>query len=194
MTSFDKNYWKERYKNNETGWDIGNVSAPLKEYFDQLPDKKISILIPGAGNAYEAEYLFNLGFTNVFLLDIAEEPLNTFMQRVPDFNSTHCVCEDFFMHEGKYDLIIEQTFFCALDPELRKKYVSKMHELLNTGGKLCGLLFNIPLNTDHPPFGGNEGEYRKLFSDKFRFATLETAYNSIAPRKGNELFFVAEKL
>jgi hypothetical protein len=187
----DQAYWSGRYLRQETGWDIGHVSTPLKEYFDLLEDKTISILIPGAGNAWEAEYLHRAGFRKVFLLDIAEEPLHAFKERVPDFDPAHCLQEDFFTHSGQYDLIVEQTFFCALDPSLRKAYVNKMHSLLQADGKLSGLLFNCSFEKDGPPFGGNEQEYRELFKTKFRFEKLETARNSIPPRAGNELFFAA---
>ena len=34
-----------------------------------------------------------------------------------------------------------------------------MHMLLNEGKSIVGLLFNVPLNQDHPPFGGNKEEY-----------------------------------
>ena len=44
------NYWEERYQKQDTGWDIGTISTPLKEYIDQLTDKKCRILLPGAGN------------------------------------------------------------------------------------------------------------------------------------------------
>jgi methyl halide transferase len=193
MNFLDSSYWDNRYKTDETGWDIGAVSPPLKEYFDQLNDKKIKILIPGAGNAYEAEYLFNQGFENVFLLDFSQTALNNFKERVPGFPSNHIICDDFFNHSGSYDLIIEQTFFCAINPELRKNYVDKCFQLLNKGGKMAGLLFDDQLNADKPPFGGCKEEYNNLFSAKFDIIKLETAYNSIAPRAGRELFFIFRK-
>ena len=92
-----------------------------------------------------------------------------------------------------FDLVIEQTFFCALNPELRSNYVSKMETLLNPNGKIAGLLFDFPLTEAGPPFGGSENEYLKLFSEKFNIKTLEKAYNSIKPRKDTELFFIFEK-
>ncbi len=192
MNELGKEYWTDRYKTNETGWDLGAVSTPLKEYFDQIENKEIRILIPGAGNAYEAEYLHQQGFKNVILLDISAEPIYAFKKRVPNFPAEHCICEDFFLHHGKYDLIVEQTFFCALHPSLRERYVLKMQDLLAPEGKLIGLLFKIPLNTDGPPFGGNEPEYRNLFEGKLAIQKMETAHNSIKPREGNELFFVAK--
>ena len=53
-----KSFWEDKYVNFETGWDIGYISTPIKSYIDKLKNKEISILIPGAGNAYEAEYLY----------------------------------------------------------------------------------------------------------------------------------------
>ena len=53
--------WNDRYQNKDIGWDIGKISTPLKEYFDQLENKDLKIAIPGCGNAYEAEYLRALG-------------------------------------------------------------------------------------------------------------------------------------
>jgi 2-keto-3-deoxy-6-phosphogluconate aldolase len=67
----DEQYWNNRYINNETGWDLRQVSPPLKAYFDQLENKNSSILIPGCGNAYEAIYLAEQGFTNITVIDIA---------------------------------------------------------------------------------------------------------------------------
>lgn len=54
----EETYWTTRYKEKKTGWDIGYPSTPIKAYADQLTDKQLKILIPGAGNAYEAEYFF----------------------------------------------------------------------------------------------------------------------------------------
>ena len=63
-SSNEQEYWDSRYETHETGWDIGEPSTPLKTYIDQLRDKSISVLIPGAGNAYEAAYLYENGFFN----------------------------------------------------------------------------------------------------------------------------------
>ncbi len=181
-------YWTKRYKEANTGWDIGYVSTPLKAYFDQLQNKSIKILIPGCGNAYEAKYLYENDFTNVFLLDISEYPLKKFKEENPDFPEDHLIHADFFDHSDTYDLIIEQTFFCALNPSLREKYCKKMKSLMTEKSKLIGLLFNIPLFEDHPPYGGNQLEYRSLFQKYFQVETLEKSYNSIPERLGNELF------
>jgi len=71
-TSIDQAYWEQRWLNGSTGWDVGAPTPPLREYIDQLTDKSIRMLIPGCGNAYEADYLLSKGFTSVTLLDIAK--------------------------------------------------------------------------------------------------------------------------
>lgn len=189
MTELDETYWNSRYIENKAGWDLGSISTPLKDYFDQLPDKTISILIPGAGNAYEAEYLFEQGFKNSYLCDLAKVPLKNFQKRCPGFDPNHLLHQNFFdLEENKYDLIVEQTFFCAIDPLLRKDYAEKVFRLLKPGGKLVGVLFNDTFSSAGPPFGGSADEYRAYFKDLFQFKTFETAYNSIKPRAGRELF------
>lgn len=184
----DEIFWNDKYISGQMGWDIGYVSTPLKEYIDQLPDKNIRILIPGGGNSHEAEYLYRQGFKNVEVVDISAIPLRNFKKRVPLFPEQNLLHQDFFELNGQYDLILEQTFFCALDPSLREDYVRQMLRLLKSSGKLVGLLFNIPLNDDKPPYGGNLEEYRALFSKYFKIEKMEPAYNSIPPRAGNEVF------
>lgn len=183
-------YWNNRYVEAETGWDIGKISPPLRSYIDQLQDKNLKILIPGGGNSYEAEYLHSRGFQNIFVNDIAQRPLENFKERVPTFPVSNLLRKDFFEIEHNFDLIIEQTFFCALTVEKRKAYVDKMHDLLLPDGKLTGVLFNIPFAKEGPPYGGNREEYFILFHEKFHIKTMEECYNSISPRQGNELFFI----
>jgi len=180
--------WNKRYLNNEIGWDIGFASTPLKTYFDTIENKELKILIPGCGNAYEAEYLIEKGFKNVYLIDWAQEALDNFKNRNSEFPTENLICGDFFEHSENYDLIIEQTFFCAINPVLREKYIIKMKELLNDKGLLVGLLFNDKLYSNRPPFGGKKSEYLELFNKYFKNVRMEKAYNSIAPRKGRELF------
>jgi len=186
----NKNNWNSRYKTKETGWDIGFVSPPLKEYIDQISDLSIKILIPGCGNAYEAEYLFKKGFKNIFIVDYSEIAISNLIKRIPDFPIFNTICDDFFNISGQYDLILEQTFFCAIDPTLRDNYVKKVSSLLKNDGKLVGLFFSLPMFSDHPPFGGSIEEYIKCFSKLFLIIKMERCYNSIKSRTNKELFFI----
>jgi SAM-dependent methyltransferase len=213
----DERFWDERYLQGQMGWDIGDVSPPLRVYFDQLAHKQIAILIPGCGNSYEAEYLLKKGFTNITLLDISPVLIGRLRERLPSTPALNLLQADFFDHKGPhhpsdptqpggYDLIVEQTFFCALDPAKRAAYVDKMHDLLKPGGHLAGLLFDRDFTggppdppevgrpkANHPPYGGHKEEYQNLFEKRFRLKTLAPCYNSIKPRAGTELFLIAER-
>lgn len=188
MKVLDKGFWDNRYQTNQTGWDVGEITTPLKEYIDQLEDKSLKILIPGAGNSYEAEYLHQKGFENVFILDFSSTACKNFKKRVPSFPIENVICNDFFNLEGDFDLILEQTFFCALDPFLRKNYAKKCSELLNKNGRLAGVMFNFPLTEEGPPFGGSTEDYQQLFTQFFRIDIMEEAHNSIDSRKNKEVF------
>jgi thiopurine S-methyltransferase len=180
--------WNKKYIDNNIGWDIGMISTPIKRYIDQLEDKDLKILIPGGGNSYEAEYLHQKGFKNVFVIDIAKKALENFSERVPDFPKENLIHQDFFQFQGKFDLIIEQTFYCAILPEQRDLYVKKVMELLHKNGKLIGLLFQFPLTEVGPPFGGSKEEYLKRFSPFFNIEILQDCHNSIPERKDKEVF------
>lgn len=193
-THLNKKYWESRYVESQTGWDIGYAAPALMQYADQLPSKDLRILIPGAGYGHEAESLLNAGFTNITVIDLSGSALQRLQQRIPATDRLKIIEGDFFEHSGSYDRILEQTFFCALDPKLRPHYVRHSYHLLASGGKLAGLFFDFPLTEQGPPFGGSKSEYTSLFSEHFRIKTLERSYNSIKPRAGKELFAIFEKI
>lgn len=186
---FDKKYWEARWAEGQTGWDTRSATEPIRHYFDQVTDKNSKILIPGCGNAHEAAYLYESGFKNVYICDWAEQPLKSFADKMPDFPENQLICANFFdLKIGAFDYVVEQTFFCALDPELRETYARKVKSLLKPGGKLVGLLFNFPLTENGPPFGGSKEEYLTYFSLYFDKIYIDSCYNSIKPRAGSEFF------
>lgn len=181
-------YWNNQYQANETGWDLGEVSPPIKAYIDQLTNKNLRILIPGCGNTYEAEYLLQNGFTNVTVIDIAPTLVAQLKEKFAGNPNINIIPGDFFEHEGEYGLILEQTFFCAINPPLRNDYVAKMKGLLAPGGKLVGVLFDREFEQQGPPFGGCKCQYEPMFEKDFDFKTFELCNNSFVKRAGTELF------
>lgn len=187
------NFWQQRYESDSIGWDMGEVSPPLKAYIDQLPNgaKHDAILVPGAGNAYEVGYLYEQGFTNVTLVDFAPAPIADFAKRYPDFPKDQLICADFFElspNQYKFDWILEQTFFCAINPQRRDEYVQQMARLLKPKGKLVGLLFDRDFSGNQPPFGGHLEEYQQRFKTHFAIEIMQPCYNSHPARQGSELF------
>ncbi len=189
----DAQYWNDRHKDSDTPWNLRTISPPLKAYMDQLEDKQVRILIPGAGHAHEARYLVSLGFEDVTICDISEVAIGHIRSELSSISCIHYICGDFFTLEGEYDVILEQTFFCALDPLLRDSYAQKMAALLSPRGTLAGLLFGVEFPFAGPPFGGQMDEYKILFSKYLYIHEMSMCYNSIAPRSGNEIFFICKK-
>jgi SAM-dependent methyltransferase len=181
-------YWNQQYEANEIGWDLGAISPPLKAYIDQLSSKDLRILIPGAGNSHEAKYLLEQGFSNVSIIDISSVVTDHLKEKFSKYPQLHVYTGDFFIHEGVYDLILEQTFFCAINPALRQDYVAKMHALLADKGKLVGVLFNKIFEKEGPPFSGSRAEYEPMFKKYFNLNHFDLCYNSVKPRADSELF------
>ena len=186
-------YWETQYQNKSTGWDLGGISPALQIYIDNLKNKSSAVLIPGCGNTYEAEYLIEQGFTNITVIDIAPTLVLNLREKFNGNSNIAIILGDFFEHQGHYDIIIEQTFFCALEPALRQDYARKMNELLTTDGILFGLLFNRQFDIG-PPFGGSQEEYRSIFQNEFNILQLELCLNSAAPRANTELFIELKKV
>lgn len=186
-------YWNDRHEKGETGWDIKMVSPPLKAYFDAPVQPLGRILIPGCGQAYEAEYLLEKGISTLTVLDFAPALAEVLTQRLHG-TPVEVVCDDIFAHRGQYDTIAEQTLFCAIDPSQRMRYVNQIADLLHSGGIWFGVLFDREFDRPGPPFGGSADEYRALMSGRFEILTLEPCVHSIPQRAGTEVFFIAKKI
>ncbi len=187
-----ENYWNNQYEAGKTGWDLGMAAPALVRYIDQLKDKSARILIPGCGNAYEAQYLLDQGFTNITLIDIAPALVKQLQEKYSGNGNINIVLGDFFEFQGQFDVIIEQTFFCAIQPYMRSEYVKQMRKLLSPDGELAGLLFDTRFDFDGPPFGGCKCEYTPIFDEGgLRVDEMEITEYSAKPRAGTELFFRA---
>lgn len=193
----DKNYWKSRWQTGATGWDAGEATTPIREFVDYLvkndADKNLRILIPGAGSGHEAVYFYQQGFRNITVCDWAEEAIERLKERLPELTDNQLIVSDFFELKGKYDIIVEQTFFCAIDPILRSKYAHKCFELLDTEGSIFGVLFSQNFEFQGPPFGGTAEEYRQYFEPYFDILYIDKCRNSIKPRANTELWISLRK-
>jgi len=189
-------YWQQRYQEGLTGWDIGYPSPPLTEYVIRCVPTDARILIPGAGFGHEAGALFRKGYYDVYICEYAEAAVREFLKKNPEFPKEKIFLCDFFSldKEEFFDVILEQTFFCALLPERRKEYFQQCYRLLKRGGKLAGVLFSEHFDSPGPPFGGTPEEYQKLISpEQWNVLNWEACYNSIPPRKNREWWMELQK-
>lgn len=194
----DPDYWNARYRGEQTGWDLGAANPALVDAVCERADPTDRILIPGAGRAHEAIELWRRGYRDTFVLDWAAEAIAAVRSQpaVADAGLSaaeldeRLVHADFFAHEGRYDFLLEQTFFCALDPGLRRDYVAQAAALLQPAGTWLGVLFDREFPAPGPPFGGSAEAYRRLFSTHFRVERLEPNVKAVGPRNGHEVIGV----
>lgn len=189
----DAHYWEQRWQEADTPWDMGRVSPALRHYLDQHTTPDTRILIPGAGRAYEAVYLHQQGYTQVYVCDWADTAFGWLRQQAPDFPEAHLLVSDFFALKLEVDLVLEQTFFCAIDPALRSRYAQQVHQLLAEGGTLAGLLFATHFPFQGPPFGGTVDEYRAIFEPYFDIRQMSPSDHSISARKMTEIMVIMNK-
>lgn len=192
-TDLNADYWERRYREGQTGWDLGGPNVELVSVLTTYLDSKSRILIPGAGRGHEAEALWRLGYCDVFVCDWAPEAFGHLKKSpyLPD--ADRLIVANFFDLRSTYDAILEQTFFCAIDPAQRDRYVQQAAALLRPGGRWIGVLFDRSFEGG-PPFGGTEREYRRLFSSVFDIELLGRFDGSIRPRRGRELLGLMTKL
>ena len=136
-----------------------------------------------------------MGFYNTFYQDLSHLAAKHFRENHPHIPKKNILLGDFFSLKKSnfFDVIIEQTFFCALPLSSRSLYVNKTHELLNESGILIGLLFNVTFDGNEPPYGGDSKLYKKLFEDKYQLLKMDISSNSIPQRQGSELWMEMKK-
>ena len=190
-------YWTERYATGRDGWDIGGPNLGLLAELTKRIDLETRVLIPGAGRAHEALWLWERGYGNVYVCDWAAAAFEQLREAPQLPHADRLIVADFFELQQRFGVIFEQTFFCAIDPSLRTRYVDQCHELLGEGGRVIGLLFDRSFGVEAdgsptgPPFGGDRSSYSKLFASKFDIDVLATFQNSIGPRQGSEVLLIA---
>lgn len=197
----DSAYWDERYRVGSTGWDLGDANPGLVDAVARRLTSTSRVLIPGAGRAHEARALWKRGSREVFVLDwsaaaIEEVRAATPAEEVgltPEQLNARLLVGDFFTHRGQYEVLVEQTFFCAIAPARRGDYVRQAANLLKPGGRWIGLLFDRHFPQVGPPFGGSLADYRRLFGEAFEIETLAPSQISVPPRRGSEVFGVMRK-
>jgi len=195
-SALDGPFWEERYALGETDWDKGHLSPGLEDFLRDEVYTTGRVLVPGCGRGHDARALARAGF-EVTGLDIAAVPVRdaAAIAAGEKLDNVRFVQGDFFRDtaawEGQFDWVFEHTFFCAIDPALRDQYVERVARLLDHGGQLLGIFFNIQPE-EGPPFGTTREELRERFGRRFELVT-ERVPRSYPNRVGQELLMLWRK-
>jgi SAM-dependent methyltransferase len=185
--------WQGHYDSDDLRWDIGEVAPPFVRLWQErklVPGKAI---VPGCGRGHEVVFLAEQGF-QVTGVDFAPGAVDLLKCSLSQRNLNATVLNQNFFdldssHDQTYDLMLEQTFFCAILPDHRPLYVETVKRILKPGGRLVGLFYETG-EEGGPPFNTTEGDIRAHFSGSFKVESLHKTPLSTERRKDKELLGV----
>ena len=191
-------FWDKAYIEGNTGWDIGSKTPIFDNWINSI-DKSKNICVLGAGNGWDAINFAQKGH-KVTAVDFAPSAINSMINRAKKNSVKMNIVQLNIFDLPKYyrfffDVVVEYTCFCAIDPIDRQKYIETVSGILKKSGLFVGILF--PLDgkdiDSGPPFNVDLNETLNMF-DKFLYRKeCEKSPHSIKPRKGREIFFIYEK-
>ena len=190
------NFWNNKYINNQDKWDIGKPTPFFVDWEKKLQNKQ-KILIPGCGKGHDVIYMASKNH-NVTAVDFSKYSIEFLNKKAKEKNlKIKTFLTDFFSlhkeHDGKYDVVLEYTFFCAISPNKRKDYFKKCYSLLNNSGSIIGIFLPLSTNETGPPFKVSVENIKKVSENYFDISIVNKNINSINKRLNNEVFIKLDK-
>jgi len=176
--------WLDRWKKGTTGWHRSDINPQLIENINQLSEARTqTIFVPLCGASLDMKYLINQGFhvVGVELSSLAidrffnENKIDYKVSKVESFDiyqgkNIEIYCGDFFKLKKEYfydvSCVYDRAALIALNPELQKKYVRHLKEILPNNSKILLLTMFYPQNEmEAPPFSVGDNNVEELFSE-----------------------------
>ena len=194
----DFKFWEDIYLNNDTGWDLGDPTPVFIEISKQIKPGKLIIL--GCGRGYDAVMFAKKGF-EVTAVDFSPSAVN-FLSNLSNKNKVkvNIIQEDLFILNERYinhfDYVIEQTCFCAIDPNRRIEYEKLVRTIIKVNGSLIGLWFPLGkrIKEGGPPWGVSEFEVKSIFKNNWIIKKEENPVLSVKKRKNREKLIIFKKI
>lgn len=186
-------FWESRYQSGKTPWDFHGVPRALTSWLHST-ESTGRVLIPGCGSGYEVQAFHSAGWDSIGI-DYTPAAVARAKARLGAL-ADKVVLSDFFTHKfgpQKFDLIYERTFLCALRPERRPAYATRMAELLVDGGKLMGF-FLYGHEEEPPPYPLTAEAARTLFEKNFVRRADEAVGDSLPIFGDRERWQIWEKV
>lgn len=189
-TALPASMWEQRYQDGATGWDLGGPPPTLVSLLEALDGPALRVLVPGAGRAHDAIAWARAGHF-VTAVDYAPSAVRAARANAAEAGVDLDVLEgDLFALpselSGMFDVVWEQTCYCAILPTQRDAYVAVMARLLTPGGRLYGLLWNHG-KPDGPPFDVTPEDVRSRFSKSFDVVRTDAVETSVESRSNEFL-------
>ena len=176
--------WLDRWRKGTTGWHRSDINPQLIENINQLSEVRTqTIFVPLCGASLDMKYLINQGFhvVGVELSPLAidrffnENQIEYKVSKVEEFDlyqgkNIDIYCGDFFKLKKNYlydaSCIYDRAALIALNPDLQKKYVRHLKDILPNSSKILLLTMFYPQNEmEGPPYSVGDNNVEDLFSE-----------------------------
>ena len=198
LKPFTPEYWEESYRSEEMGWDLGGPTPIFDQWIGTCKEQLV-ICILGAGNGWDAINFARRGHI-VTAVDFAKLATTNMLIAAKnnhvEMDIRHMDIFDLNqIYENHFDVVLEYTCYCAIDPNRRSDYLKMVYKILKPEGEFVGLLFPTDKDPSEggPPFAVQLGPTIELISEYFSLIKQEIPSLSVKPRSGRELFIIFQK-
>nr|XP_017223639.1 PREDICTED: probable thiol methyltransferase 2 isoform X3 [Daucus carota subsp. sativus] len=182
--------WEKSWREGVTPWDLGQPTPVLLHLLETASLPKGRVLVPGCGSGHDViaiasadHYVVGLDISDCAIKKATElsssssnADYHKFLQR------------DFFTWQPTelFDVIFDYTFFCAIEPDLRYAWASRIQKFLKPDGVLITLMFPISDHIGGPPYKVSVADYEEVLHPiGFRAISILENELAIGPRKNS---------
>lgn len=147
MAGPDRDFWQQRFLEQQTPWDRGAPSPQLPRWLAEgvlAPGMRVAV--PGCGAGHEVVALARAGI-DVVALDYAPAAITLLEEHLARERLTARTIEAdvlAWQPDAPFDAVYEQTCLCALHPDHWAAYAAQLHRWLRAGGRLAMLAMQAP--------------------------------------------------
>lgn len=190
-------FWQSLYEKGRTGWDLGGPTPVFSRILAEGWFQPGRLIVLGAGRGYDARLFACHGY-QVSAVDFAPAAIRELRARNDAQAPVAIVNADIFKLNpilfGRFDYVLEYTFYCAIDPQRRAEYASIVAQLLAPGGRFIGLAFPTGEQEGGPPYAVDPDELIGLLEAReLRLGHRESPPDSVPGRRGREELLILQK-
>jgi thiopurine S-methyltransferase len=187
----EKDYWQERWKQEETGFHQNEVNPYLLQYWQELhlaPGSEV--FVPLCGKSRDMSWLSEQGYAvlgvetsavavQAFFKENGYTPNHATSEKFDryDANSIRILCGDFFdlsKHDlAKISAVYDRASLIALPPEMRERYTHHLLSILPPATQTLLITLDYPQpEMAGPPFAVSANEVEALYHERFTIRLL----------------------
>ncbi len=177
--------WKQCYTERRTPWDLGEAHPELvARLATEWNGRSGRAYVPGCGRGHDALALARAGWTvtAVDFVDVPDGPRSELGAYGGEF-----VVANALTHRppgASFDLVLEHTFFCALELRDRFAWGRMVDAVLAPWGRVWIIVWpaDKPIEKGGPPFGFGVEDVTTALGPKFRLVRDESETRPVSAR------------